>query len=30
MGDKKLEKVRRENVIVKKIGSGFSVSASGF
>ena len=30
MGDKKLEKVRRENVIVKKIGSDFSVSASGF
>ena len=30
MKDKKLEKVRRENVILKKKGSGFTVTASGF
>jgi hypothetical protein len=30
MSDKKLKKVRRENVIVKKFGSGFTVTASGF
>jgi len=28
--DKKLEKVRRENIILKKKGSGFTVTASGF
>jgi len=30
MKDKKLDKVRRENLIIKKKGSGFTVSASGF
>ena len=30
MKDKKLDKVRRENLIIKKKGSGFSVTASGF
>ncbi len=30
MEDKKLEKVRRENIILKKKGSGFTVTASGF
>ena len=30
MKDKKLDKVRRENLIIKKKGSGFTVTASGF
>ena len=30
MKDKKLDKVRRENLIIKKKGGAFSVTASGF